>query len=508
MYLDEEKEKKVVVTGNEAKVRLVAGVNRVANIVKTTLGPKGKNVILQRPRRSPLVTNDGVTIADSVCSDDVVENLGIQTLIDVARKTNDTAGDGTTTSIVIAQSIINEHSNIDKNKAKTIGGNSGKGVEIYKEIQKSKDLALDLLDKMAKPVKTIEEVEKVAMASLEDEFLGKMVAEMVMEVGENGRVLIEEGYNNKIETEIVKGMRFYGKAGVPFFQNNRKESIFTNIEVVVTNIHVEDPLYDLEPIAKKLLEASKSKFIVIAPKFSSDVLTSIALTASKNGLKIMPIKAPSLTEEQLEDVATYCDAKFINGQEDMSLTDMELKDLGLVKKIVTTQDDTTILGGRGNVNERIKVLKEHMDLEKDDMFKKKIERRIASLASSTGIIRVSASTEAEKGYLKFKIEDAINATKCALEEGVVKGGGVALKEVAEKLGKENALYKSLQSPYNQIQENAGEPFEVSPDIVDPVKVTKSALENLKKHTLNVLLNHWRLKASSLVFILIAKHSTI
>lgn len=473
----EDTEKKVIATGAGARNRLLQGVNLVADLVKLTIGPKGRNVVIERGRRSPLTTNDGVTIADNITHDDPIVKMGTQIINDVSKKTNEKAGDGTTTSIVLAQSLIKEHlSDGENDLVAAITGNTT-GVELYKDIIQSKEKALKELVKMATPVKTVEELEQVATASLEDPVIGKKIAEIVHEVGENGVVLLEDGFKGVIETEVIKGMRFLGKQAVPFFANQKRETEMEKAQILVTGIHVTDVHEHLLPLVQNLSKTGKGHFVIVSPKFSQEVLTNIGGVVQQTGFKIIPIKSPSLTEEHLEDVAAYCDAKFIDERSNMRLRDVTPENLGEVQKLVVNDDETIMVGGRGNVAERINVLKEHMNQEKDEMFKKKIERRIGSLASGIGVFRVGASSDTEKGYLKFKIEDAINATKAALEEGVVPGGGKALKEVAKKLGKDDVLYKMLQAPYEQIQENAGGKLTIPESVVDPVKVTRYALEN-------------------------------
>lgn len=493
----EDLDKVTIELGGKAQKSLLDGVNLVADMVRKTLGPKGKNVIIQRPHRAPLVTNDGVTIAENVKINDPVQNLGGQTLIEIAKRTDERAGDGTTTSVVLSHKLINEYlkPNVaDDDEPVSLMDQSGDTIATYKEIQKQKDEVIKRLKKMAKSCKTKEMLKQVASVSMEDEELGEIVSDIVHKVGENGFVTIEDGYlSTEIVSEVISGMITDGTYAYQGYVNNdKKESVHKDIKILVTNTPLEHSS-DLMPLVNGLVTSQKKedrvdKFVIVAPKFTPQVIQSMILTMKQPQKELdgkpfflIPFKAPALTPERLEDLAVYCDAKFINKDDGMKLKDVRPTDLGFAKQIVANEDDIIITGGRGEtmglVKERIKFLKENIKTEKDEMFKKKTERRIASLASGVGIIHVGALTDSEKGYKKKKIEDAINATKAALEEGVVPGGGLALKSIAEELGEDNVLYNTLMAPYLQIQENAGEEIEIPDHVLDPVKVTRTALEN-------------------------------
>jgi len=465
-------------TGKEARDALRAGVNKVADVVRSTLGPSGRNVVIWRKNKKPQVTNDGVRIAQSIKLKDPTERLAADILVEAATRTNDIVGDGTTTSTVVAQRIIND--GFDKVDSGASLVKSTKNVmDVYREIEAAEREVVEELRKVAKPVKTREDIEKVAIASVENLPIGKAIAEMIEKVGKDGFITVEEGFSLETETDVISGMQFHGTYAAPFMvTNEKKEAVFANASILVTNHEIDRPMA-LESLAAHLVQAKKRELVIFASKFSKEAVASFYAT-SQAGFHILAVKTPSLTEEQLEDVAVYVGAKFIDKTKDMELESVMPTDLGLAEKIIVNHDDTAIIGGKGEaraVEERVALLKDHLKVEKHDVFKKKINQRIGSLSGGIGVIRVGALTEVERGYLKHKIEDAVNATKAALEEGVVKGGGVAFKEIADKLPDGHILKNALKAPYEQIQENAGGSLKVGPNVLDPVKVTRTALEN-------------------------------
>lgn len=476
--------KKIILNGEEARKKLLTGVQKIGKIVGDTLGPNGRNAIIYRKYKAPLVTNDGVTIARYTYLDDVIEDLGAQTIVETALQTNNQVGDGTTGSVVIACALVEK---CFKDLNTSILGSKPNVMKMYKDITEAKNEVIKRLKESAKPVKK-GELEKIIATSLENLEYGKTIAEMIEAVGKDGYISVEDNWATQsgISSETILGMKKYGTYATPYLCTNaRREAIWENAPVLVTNHNIESA-----QILKKLIDEmrtkGKMKLVIISggeASFSKPLIETIAgaMTQARTGnaeaLQILAIKAPALISEELQDVAVYCDAVFIDRNAGMELKDYGLESMGYGKKIVVNEDEFIITGGRGNVQGRIEVLTEQMELEKDAMFKEKMKRRIASLSSGIGLIRVGAMTETERGYIKLKIEDAVNAAKAAMEEGVVKGGGLALKEIAEELGKDNILYKALMAPYEKIQENAGGNFEIKKDILDPVKVIRLALEN-------------------------------
>lgn len=468
----------IIKRGSEARKALKRGIDEVVDTVKTTLGGKGRNSIFEMKNKPPRVTNDGVSIAKEIILEDEIENLGAQAIIDAAIKTNDMVGDGTTTTMVIAQALIDS---VFKELAEgSMLSDSADLMGKRREIFDTCDKAIEKLEKKAKKIEKIEDIEKVATSSVEDEKWGKIVAEMVEKVGKDGFVSVDDSYFYETETEVVNGMRFLARPAADFMTTNeeKKEAVFDDVLVVVTNHEIETP-GQLTPLAKLVQKDNRKKMVVIAPKFQKGVLATMYNTSVKAGFDILAIKAPSLTTDEWNDLAVYLGAEFIDSKKGMKLENSELDEMGWCEKIVSNEEETVIIGGGGaesEVKERIKYLKGQIKIEEDKRFKKKLERRIASLTGGVGIIKVGASSDIEKHYLRLKIEDAVQSTKIAMADGIVKGGGVALKEIADEMG-DNILTKALNAPYEQIQQNAGGKLKIGSNIVDPVKVVSTALKN-------------------------------
>lgn len=478
---------KIVLFKDEARSKLLKGINIVGDAVKVTLGPGGRNVVIARPNRTPLITNDGVSVAKEIILQDPIENLGAEILKEVSQKTDNKAGDGTTTATILTQVIINEGFKRLEN-SQFLGSSPANVMENYRELNKSKDRVIKLLKERAIPVETIEEMTRVAISSGEDAEMGKIIAEMVHTVGKDGYISVEQGINNtETEHSLVSGMQFYGTYAHPYMcTNNRREAIYESVPILVTNHRIETGL-EITKVCQALAKEGTRRLIVIAEKFEKAAIETFVRNALDPDLPVatrftvLAIKAPSLTTEQFADVATYLGALFIDKEKGMrfDINGLEMQSLGMAEKIVVDQDEVVAIGGRGAeaAKERVNKLKEEMAVEQADMLRQKIERRIGALSGGVGVIRVGASSNFESNYVRLKVQDAINATRAAVEEGVVKGGGLALKEIAEVVGKDDILYNALLAPYNQIQENAGGNLEISDDILDPVKVTRTALEN-------------------------------
>jgi len=468
---------RIIKKDNEAREALKRGIDAVVDVVKMTLGPRGRNCIFEYKNKVPRVTNDGVSIAREIILKDEIEDLGAQTVIEAGQKTNQMVGDGTTSSMVLTQKIVEKAFEAFDTKSSLVGGGQDP-MSIKREIDRNCEKVVEELKKSAKKITKLEDIENVAITSMEDEKIGKIIAEMVKRVGVNGFISVDDSYNYETETDIIEGMKFYGRYAADFMITNaRRQAVFEDTDILVSNHNIETR-HQIIPIADKVLKNKKKKFVIFARKFSPEVLASIYNTARYAHFDILAVKIPSLLDEQREDICCYTGANFIDKEKGMELENAKLSDLGRAAKVIVTEEETIILGGGGNkkdIKERIKTLKENIKVEEDEMFRKKIERRIASLTGGVGVIKVGGKSDTEKYYLKAKIEDAVHATKAALEEGVVKGGGLALKEIAEKLD-ENILTEALKSCYEQIQENAGGELKIG-NVLDPVKVVRVALEN-------------------------------
>lgn len=483
---------KILCQGEEARRKFLSGINKVGDAVGATLGPSGLNFIINEKFRAPKVTNDGVTVARHIVLEDEVEDLAAQTVVDVAMKTNNEVGDGTTTSVVIAQRLIQDCYE-KMNFSEQISGTSG--VTMANEIYKARETVIEKLKAMAHPLEE-GELEKVVSTSMRDKEMGKTIATMLKELGVDGRLSTEDNWETKsgITTEMTLGMKFLGTYSSPYFTTteNQKEAVWKDVDVLVTNLRIESTV-GLKKLFDEMREKERFNLVLLCgysegeSGYSSEavqrlVVSHLAIRMGKAvGVKVLPVKVPSLTTHELSDVCEYVDAEFIDKALGKKLGDVRINHLGYAKEIVVDEDNVHIKGGRGadlgKASARIEVLKKQIEEEKDQMFEGKLRNRIASLAAAQGVIRVGAATEAERTYIKYKIEDAVNAGKAAMEEGVIAGGGIPLKEIAEEFGKDHILYEALQSPYNKIQENAGGNLVISPDILDPIKVTRLAFEN-------------------------------
>jgi len=471
---------RIIKKGQEARESLKNGVDKVVDVVKTTLGPYGKNNIFEERGRTPIITNDGVTLARQILLEDEIEELGASTATETALKTNEMVGDGTSTSLVLMQSILNEaFKRLDTGKSLLQGEINAMGVK--REIDESLKNVLSKLNNKAKKIESQEDIRKVAFASVEDEFWADKIAEMMHELGKDGFVAVDDTYFYESDIEIIKGMRFPGKPGHNWMWTNpeRRESSKENVNIMVTNNEVESAV-QAEAIVKPLFKRGEKKMVIMAPKFSADVLKSLVATRLQGKFDVLAVKIPALTTDQIEDICLYTGATFVNAKAGMSLQNTTPSEMGWARKVVVRDKEVVIIDGKGSkkeVNKKIKELKERIKNEEVKRDKEKLKRRIASLSSGVGIIKVGSSSDSEKYYIKHKLDDAVNAVKSAMEEGVVKGGGLALKEISSKLDKKDILKSPLISPYETIQENAGGNLKISDNILDPVKVVKIALKN-------------------------------
>jgi len=465
---------KVIQRGAKARQSIRNGVNEIYDTIKTTLGPAGRNALITRDYRTPRITNDGVFIAKNIELDDECEQLVAKSFVQAASETNEGAGDGTTTTMVLGGALINKCMDTIERSITPLGGSSENVVKLRKEIMAAKDLVVKEIEKNTKKVETIEQLIDIATVSVEDPELGKMVAKMVWEVGVDGYVDVIEGMNGIIETELIKGMKFSGKFAPPILTNmNRKQSEVDDCPIICTNYHLENPDEFLE-VMQKLYKLGHRKVVLLANNFKPEVIMQM-LQLQKNKMFVFPMKAPSLTSDEWDDVCAVVGSTLINKEKGDLFTQLTEENIGRVERIVANEKDIVITGG--NAKGRAEMLKDQIKVEKLPEFKERLKRRIASLGSGIGVIRVGAKTDVEIGYLKLKLEDAQYACKAALSDGYVRGGGMCLKDIAKKL-KDNVLTDVLEAPYNQIAENMGvESFDVPENIVDPAKVVRLAVEN-------------------------------
>lgn len=473
MSLDERP--RVFVSGQEARSLIRETTKELAHIVKKTLGPSGKNALVDRGYRAPRITNDGVFIAKSVEFEDPLKQVVARQVVEVAERTNDEAGDGTTTSITLTDAILKSVE--EKNSGGILVETQGSVIETRNQIKAELKKAQEILDKMASPAKDHDALKNVAKTSLEDEEFAGVIADMVIKMGEHGHISVVEGFSGEVETETLEGMQFDGKLAHQFMANtDKKKAVLEDASLILTNHHIESPK-DIVGFVHPWFQSGKKELVIMAPKFSMDVIMEIA-KAKNQGFYILAVKIPALTDEQIDDISAYTNAVFYNKEKGSKLDDIRPEGFGRIGKIEVDDDKVILIGGdKEAADKRIQELKSFIKVEKDELFRKKYEMRIASLASAVGIIKVAQGTEAEKGYVKLKIEDAVFATKAAFLEGVVPGGGEALRKVAKELGKDSILFEALEAPYKQIQENAGGNLKIPKHVVDPVKVTKAALSN-------------------------------
>lgn len=503
----------ITLQGDKARAVAYKAVNQIYNVVKSTFGPEGRNALLFRAwNRGSRITNDGVTVAECITPRDLHERLVADVVKESAKKTNEKVGDGTTFTTIFAghlfnklyKQLSNQDGGID------VGGNSSIGViSLKKKIVKSAKNIQELVKKEAKKVKTLKDLEKIAAVSVQDEELGKIVSKMAWEVGLDGFIDVVEGYKGEIETEIIKGFKFPAKVPGKAFVNNpaKYEMLAQDCPVLITNYTLDN----MKQIAQSIGEMLKKnpKLIIVAPQFSEPVLEQFWKTmfavnqqgqVTRRGIDIFPVKVPSLRTEQFEDFAIYCDANFINKDKGNKIENASLEDLGFLGKLIVkdseAKEDAIATKGAGDTNnvvgkldngtniegvspvqERIKILKKQREETRQDQFKKLLDRRIASMASAVGIIRVGGSTDAENLYQKLKIEDCVYACKAALKGGYVKGGGVCLKEIADKLPEDDILKETCLAPYEQIQSSVDGGLEIGEEIIDPADVIYYGIEH-------------------------------
>ena len=508
---------KQVIFDTEVRAALKRGVDIVAGAVRVTLGPKGRNVALDKSWGGPTITNDGVSIAKEITLADKFENMGASIVKEVATKTNDKAGDGTTTAVVLTQAIIHEGL-----KRTAMGANS---MMVRHGIEAAAADAVAALKTMAKPVKGKEDVRQVATIAAESAELGKAIADIVEKVGKDGVVTVEESQSIGIETDYVEGMEFdKGYVSAYMITNaERMEAEAKDAPILITDKKIS-VVKDILPLLEKLAQSGKRDLVIIADDVDGEALATFVVNKLKGVFNVLAVKAPGYGDrkkEMLSDIAITVGAQVITEDLGLSLEKAELNMLGRANRVIATKDSTTIVGGKGkkaDIETRVSQLRTQLENTDSKFDKEKLDERIAKLSGGVAVIRVGAATETEMKYLKDKIEDAVNATKAAIAEGIVPGGGAALAKVSAKLAKNSEniaktkgdefavgygiLVGALTAPFKQIVRNTGREDEmvllaeisaggnkgfnaateevvdmVEAGVIDPVKVTRLGVEN-------------------------------
>ncbi len=507
---------KLIKFHEDGRAAIKAGVDKIANVVKVSLGPKGRNVVLDKGFGAPTITNDGVTIAKDVELEDKFENIGAELIKEVAEKTNDVAGDGTTTATVLAQALIEEGiKNI-------VAGNDP--IALKRGMDKALAAAVAGMKSISKPIKDKKEKMQVATISSLDEKVGGLIAEAMEEVGTDGVITVEESQTMGLEKEVVKGMRFDKGYVSPYMVTdpNRMEAVYEDPYILITDKKIS-AINEILPLLEKVAQSGKKDIVIIADDVEGEALATFVVNKLRGTFNVLAVKAPGFGDrrkEMLKDIAVLTGATFISEELGLKLENANLDDLGSARKVVASKENTTIVEGKGEVKEienRIGAIRKEYQDSTSDFDKEKLQERLAKLAGGVAVIKVGAATETEMKQKKYKIEDALNATKAAVEEGIIPGGGSALIKVAYALDSFNQtkveedeevgfkiVQKALAEPLRQIAKNAGigdiakivedikdikdttsgydfakneKTDMIKAGIIDPLKVTRSALEN-------------------------------
>ena len=503
---------KNIAFGEDARQAIMRGVDKLANTVKVTLGPKGRNVVIEKKFGSPLITKDGVTVAKEVELPEPLENIGAQMVKEVASKTNDVAGDGTTTATVLAQYIYR-----DGMKNVVAGANP---MEIKRGIDKAVENVVESLKNISKPVSTNKEIEQEGTISANnDSEIGQIIAEAMDKVGKDGVITIEENKSMETILDVVEGMQFDRGYLSPYFVNNpdTMEAVLENPYIIIHEKKISS-MKDILPVLEKLAKAN-SPFLIIAEDIEGEALATLVLNKLRGTLNCVAVKAPGFGDrrkEMLKDIAILTGGQVITDDLGIKLENIELTDLGRAKKIVIDKENTTIVEGIGSAEDikaRVNQIKKQIEDTTSDYDREKLQERLAKLVGGVAVIKVGAATETEMKEKKHRVEDALAATKAAVEEGIVPGGGVALVRCMDglkkmKVSKEQQVgveivRRALEAPLRQIVENAGleasvivnkvrdnknvgygfnaysEVYEdmVAAGVIDPTKVTRYALQN-------------------------------
>ncbi|MEX2369118.1 MAG: chaperonin GroEL, partial [Candidatus Paceibacterota bacterium] len=505
---------KNVIFHEEARQRLKKGIDKVANAVRVTLGPRGRNVVLDKGFGAPTITNDGVTIAKEITLDNKFENMGAEIIKEVAEKTNTIAGDGTSTATILAHAIMTEGL-----KRTTLGANA---MVIREGIEAAARDAVTELMKMATPVRG-DDIERVASIAAESDELGKIIADTIEKVGKDGVVTVEESRTTGLSSEVVEGLEFDKGFVSPYMvtDSERMEAVYEDASVLVTDQKISSAK-DILPLLEGMAQKGKKELVIIADDVEGEALATFVVNKLRGGFNVLAVKAPGFGDakkDRLQDIATVVGAEVISEDRGQSLENATEAMLGSASKVIASDDKTIIIDGGGlkkDIEARAEQIRAQADHADSNYAKEKLEKRAAALTGGVAVIRVGAATETEMKYLKLKIEDAVNATKAAIEEGVVDGGGAALvkvgKKLSDKLEKMDAnddhkigyqiLTRALDAPLKQIVENAGndEPsailhavrigkrgYDAKQDmivdnisaagIIDPAKVARTGIEN-------------------------------
>ena len=502
---------KQILYSEEARKKLKAGVDKLANAVTVTLGPKGRNVVLGESFGGPTITNDGVTIAKEIELEDRIENQGAEIVKQVAEKTNDVAGDGTTTATLLAQILIKEGL-----KNVTAGTNP---LAIKRGLEKGAEVVIEELKRVSKPVSTEEEIAQVATIAAENKEIGNLIAQVIKEVGKDGVVTIEESKRLGLDKEIVKGLQLDQGYISPYMVTDmeRMEAVLEDHYILITDKKISS-LQEIVPLLEKIVRTGKKDILIIAEEIEGDALATLVINKLRGTFNPVAIKAPGFGDrkkETLQDIAIITGGQVVSEELGLKLENIDLNSLGKARRIVCTKENTTIVEGKGKKSEiesRISQIKKQVEMEESDFDKEKLQERLAKLSGGVAVIKVGAATEVEQKGKQHKTEDALAATRAAIEEGIVPGGGVALlrcQKVLEGLkfrGEEKIglaiLKRSLEEPIRKIAENAGkdgaviaaevkklsqnqgynaatDTFEdlVKAGIVDPSKVVRACLQN-------------------------------
>lgn len=507
---------KQILFGEDARKSIHAGLQKAAQAVKVTLGPRGRNVVLEKSYGGPRITNDGVTIAKEISFKDKFENMGAEMVKEVANKSNDIAGDGTTTTVVLLEALVNEGL-----KSLTKGANA---MAIRSGMEQARDAAVLELKKMAKPVEGRRDIEQVASISAESEELGRIIAETVEKVGKNGVVTVEESQGMELSYEVVEGLQIDKGYVSAYMVTNpeRMEAEMRDAHILVTDRKISS-VQEILPLLEKLAQTGRKELVIVADDVEGEALTTFVLNKLRGTFSVLAVKAPGFGDrkkEMLADIAAVVGADVVSADLGMTFESTELSALGKAARVVAGKDTTVFVAGKGkkaDIESRITQLQTLASQATSKFDIEKLEERIAKLSGGVAVIRVGAATETEMKYLKDKIDDAVKATKASIEEGIVPGGGTALAKVSRMLRVEDWEFdtkdeetgfaivgKALEAPLRQILLNAGKDDgsaivervqngkgfggydalkgeEVADmaeaGIIDPVKVTRSAVEN-------------------------------
>ena len=504
---------KEILYGIEARNALVRGVDKLADTVKITLGPKGRNVVLDKKYGAPLITNDGVTIAKEIELENEVENMGAQLIKEVATKTNDAAGDGTTTATLLAQAFVREGM-----KNVTAGANP---MVIRKGIKKAVDRAVECLGSISKPVNGTAEIARVGTISAGDEVIGQLIADAMEKVTSDGVITVEESKSADTYSEVVEGMQFDRGYLSPYMATDmdKMEAVIDDALILITDKKISN-IQEILPLLEQIVQAGR-KLLIIAEDVEGEALTTLVLNKLRGTFTCVAVKAPGFGDrrkEMLRDIAVLTGGEVITSELGLELKDTTVQQLGRARQVKINKENTIIVGGAGapeEIKARVAQIRSAIEVTTSDFDREKLQERLAKLSGGVAVIKVGAATEAEMKEKKLRIEDALNATRAAVEEGIVPGGGTAylniISEVAKLVDKVDGdektgvkiVVKALEEPVRQIAYNAG--FDggvvvdkimnskkkgwgfdaytetyvdmVSAGIVDPTKVTRSALQN-------------------------------